>query len=103
MSDPFVGEVRRFPTNAIPDGWLPCDGRLVPVAQQPALGTLLGPVYGGDGQNTFALPDLRGRTAVGQGGSAGPMGASGSADGPATSYLALVYAIAVVGMFPPRQ
>ncbi len=67
MSTPFVGEIRMFGFSRLPVGWFPCDGRLVPVAGQEALFTLIGTTYGGDGQNTFGLPDLRGRLPVHQG------------------------------------
>src|SRR5690606_5341046 len=53
--------------NFAPKGWAFCDGRLLSIAQNTALFSLLGTTYGGDGQTTFALPDLRGRTAIGMG------------------------------------
>lgn len=65
--DPFVGEIIAVPFNFVPRGWLPCDGRLMPLSQNTALFSLLGTYYGGDGKNTFALPDLRGRVIVGPG------------------------------------
>jgi microcystin-dependent protein len=61
MSDPFVAEIRIFAGNFEPNGWAFCDGRLIPIAQNTALFSLLGTTYGGDGRTTFALPDLRGR------------------------------------------
>jgi microcystin-dependent protein len=67
MSDPFLGEVRLFAGNFAPLGWNFCDGRLLPIAQNDALYSLIGTTYGGDGQTTFAVPDLRGRLPVGQG------------------------------------
>jgi len=69
MSDPFIGEIRMVGFNYAPRGWAPCDGRLLSIAQNSALFALLGVTYGGDGQSTFALPDLRGRfpTSMGQG------------------------------------
>lgn len=70
MTMPFVGEIRMFGFNRIPTGWLPCDGRQVPIANNEVLYTLLGTTYGGDGVNTFAVPDLRGRLPIHQG--AGP-------------------------------
>lgn len=70
MTMPFVGEIRMFGFNRIPIGWLPCDGRQVPIANNEVLYTLLGTTYGGDGVNTFAVPDLRGRLPIHQG--AGP-------------------------------
>jgi microcystin-dependent protein len=67
MSSPFLGEIRMFGGNFAPYGWAYCDGALIAIAQNEALYTLLGTTYGGDGVNTFALPDLRGRTPVHQG------------------------------------
>ncbi len=64
MSTPFLGEIRPFGFNFEPSGWAFCDGQLLPIAQNTALFSILGTTYGGDGQVTFALPDLRGRAAV---------------------------------------
>ncbi|MNJ61740.1 Phage Tail Collar Domain protein [compost metagenome] len=63
--DPFVGEIRLFPYNFVPKGWLSCDGRQIPIQQNAVLFSLLGVQFGGNGTTTFALPDLRGRTALG--------------------------------------
>jgi microcystin-dependent protein len=63
--DRYVGEIQVWPGGAIPRGWALCDGRLLPVAQNAALFSLLGTCFGGNGATTFALPDLRGRTPVG--------------------------------------
>jgi microcystin-dependent protein len=68
MSQPFIGEIRLFAGNFAPYGWLFCDGSLQSIAENTTLFTLLGTTYGGDGQNTFALPDLRGRVPQHQGG-----------------------------------
>ncbi len=67
--DPFIGEIRMFGGNFAPRGWAFCNGQLLAIAQSSALFSLLGTTYGGDGQTTFALPDLRGRAPihVGQG------------------------------------
>lgn len=59
--DPFLGEIRLFPWGYAPRGWLPCDGRQLPLPQNTALFALLGVQYGGDGRTNFNLPDLRGR------------------------------------------
>lgn len=69
MSEPYLGEVKLVPYNFAPLGWAFCAGQLMPISQNQALFALLGTNYGGDGQTTFALPDLRGRAAihVGQG------------------------------------
>ncbi|KAB7768846.1 phage tail protein [Xanthomonas maliensis] len=66
-TDAFVGEIRLFPTDWAPAGWLPCDGRALPINSNAALASLLGAQFGGDGKTTFNLPDLRGRVPVGQG------------------------------------
>lgn len=63
--DNFLGEIRLFSWPKIPHGWLPCDGRVLTIQTYPALYSLLGVQYGGDGKNTFGLPDLRGRVAIG--------------------------------------
>lgn len=61
MSDPFVGEIRMFAGTFAPVSWAFCNGQLMSIAEYEVLYTLLGTVYGGDGQTTFGLPDLRGR------------------------------------------
>ena len=67
MSQPFIGEIRMFGGNFAPQSWAFCSGQLVAISQNEALFSLLGTTYGGDGQNTFALPDLRGRVPVHRG------------------------------------
>jgi microcystin-dependent protein len=59
--DPFIAEIRIFPFNFAPKGWALCDGQLLPLSQNTALFTLLRTTYGGNGETTFALPDLQGR------------------------------------------
>ena len=59
--EPFIGEIRLLPYTFAPNGWLDCDGSLLSIAQYSTLYALLGTTYGGDGQTTFALPDMRGR------------------------------------------
>ena len=68
---PFIGEIRMFAGNFAPAGWAFCDGQLLPISENETLFNLIGTTYGGDGQSTFALPDLRGRVPLhqGQGGS----------------------------------
>ena len=61
MSEPFIGQIQIFPYNFAPRGWAFCQGQIMSIAQNTALFSLLGTTYGGDGQTTFALPDLRGR------------------------------------------
>lgn len=67
MSNPFIGEIRLFGGNFAPQGWAFCDGSVQSIAQNDALFALIGTTYGGDGQQTFNLPDLRGRVPVNQG------------------------------------
>ena len=67
MSQPYVGEIRMFAGNFAPLGWAFCDGQLLSIAENEVLFQLIGTTYGGDGQNTYALPDLRGRVPVHQG------------------------------------
>ncbi len=67
MGQPYVGEIRMFAGNFEPAGWYFCDGRLLPISENETLFQLIGTTYGGDGQETFGLPDLRGRIPVHQG------------------------------------
>jgi microcystin-dependent protein len=62
--DPFVAEIRMFPFNFAPRGWAWCNGQLLPISQNTALFSLLGTTYGGNGQTTFALPNLQGSAAM---------------------------------------
>jgi len=64
---PYVGEIRMFAGNFAPAGWMFCDGSVLPISEYETLFNLIGTTYGGDGQSTFALPDLRGRLPVHQG------------------------------------
>ena len=64
MSQPYVGEIRMFGGNFAPAGWQFCEGQLLPISEFETLFNLIGTTYGGDGQSTFALPDLRGRLPV---------------------------------------
>ncbi|CAL2076334.1 phage tail protein [Tenacibaculum sp. 190524A02b] len=63
--EPMLGEIKIFAGNFPPRGWAFCDGQLLPIASNSALFSILGTMYGGDGRTTFALPDLRGRVAIG--------------------------------------
>ena len=67
MSEPFIGEIRMFGGNFAPNGWAFCDGQLLPISENETLFQLIGTTYGGDGQSTFGLPDLRGRIPIHQG------------------------------------
>lgn len=64
MGQPYVGEIRMFAGNFAPVGWQFCDGSLLAIAENETLFNLIGTTYGGDGQNTFAVPDLRGRIPI---------------------------------------
>ena len=66
-SDPFLGQLMLVPYNFCPRGWAPAEGQILSIAQNTALFSLLGTTYGGNGQTTFALPDLRGRVPISQG------------------------------------
>lgn len=64
MGQPYVGEIRMFAGNFNPAGWMFCDGALLPISENETLFQLIGTTYGGDGQSTFGLPDLRGRVPI---------------------------------------
>ena len=68
MAQPYVGEIRIFAGNVAPAGWMFCEGQLLPISENETLFQLIGTTYGGDGQETFQLPDLRGRIPIHQGG-----------------------------------
>jgi microcystin-dependent protein len=84
MSDPFVGEIRMFAFGYVPKDWAACAGQVLPIEQNTELFSLIGDTYGGDGQSTFALPDLRGHVTTATG-------------------AALNLCIAMVGIWPPRD
>ncbi|TPK13590.1 tail fiber protein [Mesorhizobium sp. B2-5-7] len=69
MGQPYVGEIRMFAGNFPINGWMFCEGQLIPISEYETLFNLIGTTYGGDGQETFALPDLRGRLPIHQGNS----------------------------------
>jgi microcystin-dependent protein len=64
MAQPYVGEIRMFGGNFAPAGWMFCEGQLLPISENETLFQLIGTTYGGDGQSTFGLPDLRGRLPI---------------------------------------
>ena len=66
MAQPYVGEIRMFAGNFAPAGWMFCEGQLLPISENETLFQLIGTTYGGDGESTFALPDLRGRIPIHQ-------------------------------------
>jgi microcystin-dependent protein len=84
MTDYYVGEIRIWPIARVPEDFVLCDGRLLPIQQFAALYSLIGTIYGGDGTTTFAVPDLRGRLPVGAGQGPGlsnhPLGAQFGAE-----------------------
>jgi microcystin-dependent protein len=67
VAQPYVGEIRMFGGNFAPAGWMFCEGQLLPISENETLFQLIGTTYGGDGQSTFGLPDLRGRLPLHQG------------------------------------
>src|SRR5687767_3237746 len=67
MAQPYVGEIRMFGGNFAPAGWMFCEGQLLPISENETLFQLIGTTYGGDGESTFALPDMRGRLPIHQG------------------------------------
>jgi microcystin-dependent protein len=67
MAQPYVGEIRMFAGNFAPAGWMFCEGQLLPISENETLFQLIGTTYGGDGESTFSLPDLRGRIPLHQG------------------------------------
>jgi microcystin-dependent protein len=105
---PYLGEIRVFAFNYAPQGWAQCNGQIMPIADFTALFSLLGTVYGGDGNSTFALPDFRNRAPVhtspdlpmGQDG--GGVGAQAGAGAVTTPTLSANFCIAIQGVFPPR-
>lgn len=102
MAEPFVGEVRAFGATAIPIGWVAADGSLLNVQQFPVLFAVVGTTYGGDGVNTFAVPDMRGRIPLHRNTATLPIGSAGQAQ--TTSLVpALTYCIAVSGLLPVFQ
>jgi microcystin-dependent protein len=65
--EPFIAQIMMFGGNFAPRGWAFCEGQLLPISNNAALFSLIGTIYGGDGRTTFALPDMRGRSPIGQG------------------------------------
>ncbi|MCA8928614.1 MAG: tail fiber protein [Alphaproteobacteria bacterium] len=123
-ADPFIGEVMLLGGSWCPRDWAPADGRLLPINNNPALFSLIGNYYGGDGRTNFALPDLRGRTPIGAGQGPGlapyQLGQKGGAESVTLSadqkpaqtnggnqpvhirdpYLAMTWCIALQGQYP---
>jgi microcystin-dependent protein len=111
-----LGEIRMFGGNFAPQNWALCDGQLLRVDQNPALFSILGTIYGGDGRTTFALPDMRGLAPMHAGQAAGQPGrrlgekggnqivADGKRDDTirTTPYGVVNFIICVNGIFPSR-
>jgi len=89
MSQPFVGEIRCFGFNFAPQGWAQCNGQLMSIADNTPLYSLLGTTYGGDGVNTFALPNLQGRTPMHWGNGPGLTTVIGQVEGAETVTLTI--------------
>lgn len=85
MAEPFISEIRMMGFDYAPRQWAKCDGALIDITQNPTLYSLVGITYGGDGQTTFALPDLRGRVPVHAYGSPYPLGAAAGSEAVALS------------------
>jgi microcystin-dependent protein len=81
MSDPYIGEIRMFGGNFAPNGWMYCNGQLLSIAEYSTLFNIIGTTYGGDGQNTFGLPNLVGRFPVHSGSGSGLTFVIGSTGG----------------------
>lgn len=107
FTDGFLGEIRTFAFAATPDNWLPCDGRMVQIRQYPALFSVTGIAFGGDGMSTFGLPDLRGKVPVHRQnyslGERHPMSPPNEAFAASQGLLAFNICICFDGVFPPRQ
>jgi microcystin-dependent protein len=84
MAVPYIGEIRMFAGTFAPVGWAFCNGQEIPISENDVLFTLIGTTYGGDGEETFNLPDLRGRLPLHRGGASGgtsrPVGALGGTE-----------------------
>ena len=83
MAEPYLGEIRMFGGDFAPRGWARCHGQLLPISEHAPLFSLIGTTYGGDGVDTFALPDLRHDST--------PVGS-----------LPITFIIALAGVYPPR-
>lgn len=108
QTDCWLGEIRIFPFDSLPQGWVPCDGqRLTLDRDHMPLFSLLGNTFGGDGQHNFAVPDLRGKLPIGtdvdidRGASRPLPNEAGAKENQPT--IALVYAIAIDGMYPMTE
>jgi len=117
MDEGFLGEIRMFAGNFAPRSWAFCDGQLMSISENPALFSILGTTYGGDGRTTFALPDLRGRVSLHPGDGPGlPSHRLGQRGGGApvainhddpkaqtAAYCCINFIICLQGIFPARD
>lgn len=103
--DQTVGEIRMFAGNFAPAGWAFCNGALLAISENEALYTIIGTTYGGDGQTTFALPDLRGRAPVHQGAGLvlGQQAAPSAGDQQSPAWLGINFIIALEGVYPSQS
>jgi microcystin-dependent protein len=97
VAQPYVGEIRMFAGNFAPAGWIFCEGQLLPISENETLFNLIGTTYGGDGQETLALPDLRGRIPIHQGSGFILAEAAGAEDVTLTAPQMPTHAHAVMG------
>jgi microcystin-dependent protein len=103
MAEPFIGEIRTTAFNYAPRGWALCDGSLINIRNNTALFSVLGTEFGGDGVNTFGLPDLRGRLPIGQGTGTGLTPREMGDEGGAENVTLITAQLPVHGhlMYPP--
>ena len=97
MADPYIGEIRMFGGNFAPNGWAFCNGQSIPISENDALFTLIGTTYGGDGQETFNLPNLQGRVPLHQGGGFQPGQSAGVTSVTLTTQQIPTHSHALVG------
>ena len=105
MSESYVGEIRMFGGDFAPVGWVLCNGQLLSISENEVLFNLIGTTYGGDGQTTFALPDLRGRAPIHRSadfvqGQQAALATGGLPDQNAPPFLCVNFIIALWGIFP---
>jgi len=96
----YIGEVRAFAFNFCPTGWLPADGRLLPITSYPALFSLVELYYGGNGTTDFALPNLSGAAPIGTTAGSAPGQPATAAPGANHRFLTMTWCIAAQGTFP---
>ena len=101
MNTGFIGEIRLFAGDFAPEGWAICDGRVLAIAQYEMLFMLIGTAYGGDGDTTFALPNLQRREAVHRTNNVGPAPEKDFTPPPDAEML--TYIISLFGLYPPER